>query len=99
MTERNIEFEWDKNKVTANLRKHGVEFEEAETAFDDEFARIFQDEEHSDEEPREILIGLSKRNRLLVISFVQRAHDRIRIISARLPDREERQDYEEQTRF
>ena len=60
MEERSIEFEWDQNKGTANLRKHGVGFEEAETAFNDEFARIFEDEEHSDVEPREILVGIPR---------------------------------------
>ncbi len=98
MTLRNIDFEWSITKAAGNLRKHGVSFEEAETAFGDAFAYLFDDEGHSDEEPREILIGYSDRNRLLFISFVQRAPDRIRIISAREADQKEREDYEENPR-
>ena len=99
MTEPNIEIEWSVEKAATNLRKHGVSFDEAETAFDDEFAYIFDDEEHSDDERREILIGYSSRNRLLIVSFVQRAPNYVRIISARLADRSERKKYEEEKRF
>lgn len=96
---REIEFEWSDEKAEANLQKHGVTFEEASTAFNDDLAYIQEDELHSDEEPREWLIGYSERNRLLMISFLQRAHDRIRIISARLVTRRERKIYEERKRF
>ena len=97
MLHRDIEFEWSTETAANNLRKHGVSFDEAETVFDDALARIFDDELHSDNEPREILIGYSSKNRLLIIAFVQRAHDLIRIISARRADRKEQKVYEETT--
>ena len=97
MPHREIEFEWSTEKAARNLGKHGVSFDEAETAFDDQLARVFDDELHSDNEPREILIGYSSKNRLLVVAFVQRAHDLIRIISARRADRKEQKTYEETT--
>ena len=62
MTPRNIEFEWSVTKAASNLKKHGISFDEAETAFDDGFASIFDDEWHADEEPREILIGYSQKS-------------------------------------
>ena len=52
-----VTFEWDSNKAASNLRKHGVAFEEACTVFGDPLAAIFDDEEHSMDEPREIVIG------------------------------------------
>jgi hypothetical protein len=87
-------FEWDEAKAASNVQKHGVSFEEARSAFDDPLAAIFDDEAHSDEEMREILIGLSDRKRLLVISFTER-ENAIRVISAREATRRERIDYEE----
>ncbi len=99
MSERNVRFEWSAKKAASNLEKHGISFDEAGTAFGDAHAWIFDDEEHSDEEPREILVGYSSKNRLLMVSFVQRAPDRVRIVSARLADRGERETYEETPRF
>ncbi len=99
MSEHDIEFEWSEVKAEKNLKKHGVSFDEAETAFGDSFALIVDDIRHSDHEMREILIGYSDANRLLFISFVELGHSRIRIISARLADRKERRDYEEEKRF
>jgi uncharacterized DUF497 family protein len=75
-----------------------VSFEEAQTAFDDEYALIFADESHSDLEFRQILIGYSHHNRLLFISFIEPSFNRIRIISARLATRQERNAYEKKTR-
>src|ERR1700674_4980194 len=95
MEEQKKEFEWRDAKAASNLQKHGVSFEEAKTAFDDPVAYILEDEEHSDEEPRELLIGYSNRNRLLLVAFVQRLYNLIRIISARLADKSERKKYEE----
>jgi uncharacterized DUF497 family protein len=86
-------FEWDKSKATANLKKHGVSFEEAKSVFDNLLAVIFDDEAHSVGEKREIIIGHSRNNRLLLISFTERPNA-IRIISARLATRREREDYE-----
>jgi uncharacterized protein len=89
-----MEFEWDESKATANLKKHGVSFEEAKTVFDNVLAVIFDDEVHSVDERREIIIGHSQNNRLLLISFTERSKA-IRIISARLATRREREDYEQ----
>ncbi len=87
--------EWDNAKAIANLRKHGVSFEEAQTVFDNPLAVIFDDEAHSFDELREIIIGHSQRNRLLIISFTERSTN-IRIISARIATRTEREKYEQQ---
>ncbi len=94
MEEPAFSFEWSTSKAAANQKKHGIGFEEAETVFDHPHALILPDEYHSDDESREILIGYSARNRLLFVSFVERAPNRIRIIRARLADRKERRDYE-----
>lgn len=93
-----VEFEWDGAKAASNQVKHGVGFEEALTVFDDPLAAIFDDEEHSDREPREIIIGHSDQSQLLVVIFTERS-GRVRIISARLATRRERNDYEENARF
>ncbi len=89
-----MEFEWDESKATANLTKHGVSFEEANTVFDNVLAVIFDDQAHSVGEKREIIIGHSRNNRLLLISFTERSNA-IRIISARLATPREREDYEQ----
>ncbi|MEH2044377.1 BrnT family toxin [Nostoc sp.] len=89
-----MEFEWDESKATANLTKHGVSFEEAKTVFNNMLAVIFDDEAHSVGEKREIIIGHSRNNRLLLISFTERSNA-IRIISARLVTPREREDYEQ----
>ncbi len=80
-------------------REKKVHFEEAATAFADRWALVTDDPEHAEHEPREILIGYSDRHRLLFVSFVQRSNERIRIISARKADVQERTDYEENSRF
>jgi uncharacterized protein len=89
-----MEFEWDESKATANRKKHGISFEEASTVFDNVLAVIFDDEAHSVGEKREIIIGHSQNNHLLLISFTERPNT-IRIISARLATRREREDYEQ----
>ena len=66
---------------------------------DDPLAAIFVDEEHSDDEQREIIIGHSRRNHLVLVSFTERAQNIIRIISARLATRQESKDYEENANF
>jgi len=79
-----IQFEWDQPKAAANLRKHGVSFEEAQSVFYDEFAIQFYDDEHSGEEERFLLLGMSDTARLLLVCHCEReAGDLIRIISAR----------------
>ena len=89
-----LEFEWDRRKARSNLAKHNVPFEEALTVFADSLARIFDDEEHSNDERREIIIGHSNRRHLIVVSFTTRGM-RIRLFSARKATRIERKDYEE----
>jgi uncharacterized DUF497 family protein len=79
-----IQFEWDQPKAAANLRKHGVSFEEAQSVFYDEFATQFYDDEHSAEEERFLLLGMSDTARVLLVCHCEReAGDLIRIISAR----------------
>jgi len=89
-----MEFEWNQSKAAANLKKHGVSFEEAKTVFNNPLAVIFDDEAHSVDERREIIIGHSQQNQLLLIAFTERPGS-IRIISARLATRKEREDYEQ----
>ena len=88
-------FEWDSRKAKSNHRKHGVSFDEACTVFDDAGATIFPDEDHSNGEEREIIVGLSIFDRVLLVSFTERSTDRVRIISARKATRREQKDYEE----
>lgn len=79
-----IKFEWDSDKATANFKKHGVSFEEAQSAFYDEFAIQFFDEDHSSDEVRFLLLGMSTGSRLLLVAHCEReAGHVIRIISAR----------------
>ena len=87
-------FTWDDDKAAANQKKHGVSFAEAQTVFDNPLAVIFADEAHSDSEAREIIIGHSARNRLLLVCFTERT-DSVRIVSARRATAKERSDYEE----
>ncbi len=94
-----LQFEWDKKKATSNLKDHKVSFDEASTVFVDPLAYIFDDEDHSLDEHREIIIGHSILNRLLLVSFTERMADLIRIISAREVTKQERQDYEENANF
>jgi uncharacterized DUF497 family protein len=91
------EFEWDADKAAANAQKHDVTFEEAVTVFADPLARVFDDPDHSETEARELLIGWSNRNRVLIVSFTEREAT-IRIISARPATKRERHDYEENTK-
>jgi uncharacterized DUF497 family protein len=88
------QFEWDAAKAAANLRKHGVSFDEAVTAFGDTLSILLPDPSHSTTEERYLVMGLSNRGRLLVVAFVERP-PRTRIISARLATKHERHDYEE----
>jgi len=90
-----LKFEWDRRKETANRKKHGVSFAEARTVFFDENARVIADPDHSDEEERFILLGLSSQLRLLVVCHCYREDQgTIRIISARKANHSEQQVYE-----
>ena len=91
-----MNFEWDATKAAANRRKHGVSFDEARTVLENSLAITVDDERHSDRERREKTIGFSERFRVLIVVQTQLAKDRIRIISARKADRDEREAYEEE---
>ena len=88
-------FEWDRKKARLNLRKHNVEFDEASTVFGDPLALLMPDPDHSVGEMRYILLGMSNRQRLLVVAFAERP-PRTRLISARLATRQERRKYEKE---
>lgn len=91
---RDIEFDWNPDKANLNVKLHHVTFQEAATVFDDLYACIVDDEDHSAEEHREIIVGYSERNRLLFVSFTVR-DEIIRLISARLATQGEREEYQE----
>jgi len=92
MTE--MRFEWDEAKSRRNKRKHGVSFEEAQTVFFDEYALRFYDPDHSADEDRFLMLGISYRLRVLVVCHCHRASDTvIRMISARKADKQEEADY------
>jgi len=89
-----VRFEWDERKNRENRRKHGLSFEEAQTVFLDEKAIRFFDPDHSAEEDRFLMLGISYRLRVLVVCHCFRASDSvIRIISARKADRAEEAEY------
>ena len=90
-----LRFSWDPAKAAANLRKHGVSFIEASTAFTDPLSITIPDPDHSVGEERFVLVGRSGRGRLLIVSHAERS-DLIRLISARLATRRERKTYEEE---
>ena len=87
-------FEWNEAKAIANLKKHGVSFEEAITVFADPLSLNMPDPLHSVEEQRFLVLGVSQLDRLLVVAYAERA-DRTQIISARKATRRERHGYEE----
>lgn len=90
-----MKFEWDSNKAADNARKHkGVTFHEAATVFGDPLAVSFPDPDSSEGEHRFLAFGVSRSDRLLVISYTER-QGTIRIISAREATRPERRIYED----
>jgi len=93
-----MKFSWDPRKADSNLRKHGIAFDEAITVFNDPMALIFDDMVHSEEEHREIIVGFSTLRRLILVCFVERVEDTIRIISARRATKVEIRDYEKNAR-
>ncbi|HMB24531.1 MAG: BrnT family toxin [Chloroflexota bacterium] len=93
-----MKFQWDPEKAAHNIRKHGISFDEAVTVFRDPLALIFDDDEHSIKEQREIIIGMSALRRMLLVCFVERNEDIVRVISARTATRTEIKDYEENAR-
>jgi len=89
-----IRFEWDSAKERANIKKHGVSFDEACSVFYDDFAVQFFDEEHSSDEDRFLMLGISSKSRMLMICHCQReSGDVIRIVSARKATRNESKFY------
>lgn len=89
-----IKFEWDENKNRTNQNKHGISFTEAQTVFYDDEALVIDDPEHSEEEERFIILGLSSKANLLVVCHCYRASETvIRIISARKATKTESQYY------
>jgi uncharacterized protein len=89
-----ITFEWDEQKNQENRRKHGVAFEEAQTVFFDDLAVEFYDDEHSGEEDRFLMLGLSAKLRILLVCHCERSGGAvIRIISARKATKREQQFY------
>src|ERR1019366_1509058 len=89
-----LRFEWDPQKAAANLAKHGVSFQEAESVFSDEAALLLDDPEHSNAEDRFVLIGLSVKLRVLIVVHCYReSEDLIRLVSARKADRLEQRQY------
>lgn len=91
-----LRFEWDERKNKRNRTKHGVWFEEAQSVFDDPRGRLFQDPDHSEEEERFVLLGMSSAGRVLVVVHCYRENESLmRIISARKATKKEVQSYEE----
>ena len=87
-----MKYQWDKIKATSNLQKHGIEFADAVSVFSDELAITIPDNRFDEE--RFVTIGMDAFGRILVIVFTWRSED-IRLISARLAERRERKQYEE----
>jgi uncharacterized DUF497 family protein len=95
MPMKNLNFIWDENKALSNQQKHGVSFEEAKTVFYDDYARLISDPEHSQEEERFLLLGLSHQFRLLLVCHCYReSGGQLRIISARKANKQEQKQYE-----
>ncbi len=94
-----MRFSWDPRKADSNLRKHKIAFDEAITVFNDPLAFIFDDMEHSEDESQRIIIGFSTLSRLILVCFVERTEDTIRIISARRATKDEVKDYEKNARY
>ena len=89
-----LNFEWDDDKATANLRKHKVSFDEAKTVFADPFSITISDAGHSDDEYRFVDIGVSVNVRILVVVYTERA-SKTRLISSRQATKAERYKYEQ----
>jgi uncharacterized DUF497 family protein len=94
-----LRFAWDPSKARANERKHGVSFDEAQTVFLDDNALLIADPDHSEDEDRFLLLGISARLRLLVVCHcVRESGDLIRLVSARKANKPERDQYGKRVR-
>jgi len=89
-----VEFEWNSKKAAKNLKKHGVSFREAASAFGDPLAITFDDPDHSIGEHRMLTFGITRTEKLVIVSHTQR-NGSMRIISARLMEKHEKHIYEE----
>lgn len=89
-------FEWDRRKDTANRRKHGFGFAEASTVFGDPLSITIGDPDHTIDEARFVIVGMSERQKLLVVVHTVKG-ERVRIISARAATKHERRNYEEES--
>ncbi len=90
-----MDFEYDSIKAALNLRKHGVTFEEAASVFGDPMAYTFADPDHSDDEKRWLVLGVTRLARMFAVIYTHRG-EKYRIISARLATKRERKIYEEE---
>lgn len=82
-------------KERPNIAKHGVDFEEAKSVFADEFALVLFDEDHSNDEERFLILGMSQKERILLVVHCYRENDTIRIISSRKATKNEAKQYKE----
>lgn len=89
-----MDYEWDEEKAARNLEKHGISFLDAATVFDDPLYVDFYDPDHSSNEQRYLVIGMSREGHLVIVSYTER-NDVIRFISAREVTSTERRVYEE----
>lgn len=89
-----ISFQWDRKKDQSNFKKHGIHFSEASTVFYDENAREYFDPDHSENEDRFLMLGMSRSLRVLIVSYCYRESDKIiRLISSRKADNTETLNY------
>ncbi len=89
-----MDYEWDEEKAARNLEKHGISFADAATVFSDPLYVDFYDPDHSSNEQRYLVIGMSRGGHLVIVSYTER-NDVIRLISAREVTSAERKAYEE----
>ena len=90
-----MNYEWNLIKERLNIAKHGVDFEEAKSVFADEFALVLFDEDHSNDEERFLILGMSQKERILLVVHCYRETDTIRIISSRKATKNETKQYKE----
>ena len=90
-----MNYEWNLIKERLNIAKHGVDFEEAKSVFADEFALVLFDEDHSNDEERFLILGMSQKERILLVVHCYRENDTIRIISSRKATKNEVKQYKE----
>ena len=90
-----MNYEWNLIKERLNIVKHGVDFEEAKSVFADEFALVLFDKDHSNDEERFLILGMSQKERILLVVHCYRENDTIRIISSRKATKNEAKQYKE----